>query len=356
MMKNFMHNLKYLVKSVFVDKDVLFWIILYPIILSSFFYFSLNSIGKESASKINVGLDSKNEYSYIFKQVDIFNLLDIKKGEENSSLKNNKIDAFVDEKLNIKTSSNTVNYTFKVNVVESVVRQIKEMQNLNIPIEKYDFNANYFSSKNAEVSPIKFFMYSLLAMYMIYGYFMTCQIYSLYQGNLSAFGARVSVSPISKYNKLFVPFVFGFLVNIFSNILLILVITYIYGISIIQNLPYTAIILISANILGLSLGALISVTNKLSLNAKTGLGVGISLFLAFLTGMMNNQMKSVIEGAVPFISKINPVALGMDALYGVNVLNDTKILYENVGLMLVSSLVILSISFVFMNRGRYESI
>lgn len=46
------HNLKYLVKSVFVDKDVLFWIILYPIILSSFFYFSLNSIGKESASKI----------------------------------------------------------------------------------------------------------------------------------------------------------------------------------------------------------------------------------------------------------------------------------------------------------------
>lgn len=30
-------------------------------------------------------------------------------------------------------------------------------------------------------------------------------------------------------------------------------------------------------------------------------------------------MKSVIEGAVPFISKINPVALGMDALYGVNV-------------------------------------
>lgn len=353
-MKNFMHNLRYLLKSVIIDKDILFWIIFYPIILSSFFYFSLS--GKELTSKINVGLDSKNQYSFIFKKANIFNLVSVKKGDENLFLKNNTIDAFIDEKLNIKTSSNAINYTFKVNVVESVVRQIKEMQNLSIPIEKYDFNINYFSNRDAEVSPIKFFMYSIVSMYMIYGYFMTLHLYSFYQANLSDFGARVSVSPISKFSKLFVPFVIGFIVNMFSNILLIFVITYIYGISIIQNIPYTIIILIVSNILGLSLGALISVTNKLSLNVKTILGVGFSLFLSFLTGMMNNKMKAIIEGVVPYISKINPVALGMDALYGINVLNDTKIIYENVTIMLVASLVILSISFLFINRGRYESI
>ena len=89
---------------------------------------------------------------------------------------------------------------------------------------------------------------------------------------------------------------------------------------------------------------------------KIGIILGISMICSFLSGLMNNTMKDIVEKNAPFINRINPAALISDAFYCINVYDDLGRYYRNLITLAVMSVVLVAASFLLIRRESYDSI
>lgn len=351
-MKQLLHNIKYHFLSTIRDKSAIFWVMIYPLILSSFFHFGLGSIQENNLKIIKLGTSAENLYNEYFKHIPVLELKEIKESDAKTFLKNRNIDIFVFDDLNVLIRENNIN----VNIVESIINQLKEMESMGKNFNNYDFTIDYSKENLIENKVVKSTMYTLLGTQFLYGYFMAINLLNNYQANLSSFAARVSASSLKKSTGFFTTFTISFIFNVISNILLMLLITKIYKINIITNLPLTLLIMLSGNLLGISLGLLISITNKFNIDMKTTVGVIGFLLLSFLSGMMGVEVKAFIIENMPILSKINPVSLSMDGLFYANILNRSDLVIKNSLIILGVSFIIITISILYMRRIKYDSI
>ena len=78
---------------------------------------------------------------------------------------------------------------------------------------------------------------------------------------------------------------------------------------------------------------------------KIGIMISVSLALSFLAGLMNADVKNVIDRNVPLLNRINPAALISDVLYCLNVY-DAPARY-------MQDIVILSVMCVLLLTGHF---
>ena len=90
--------------------------------------------------------------------------------------------------------------------------------------------------------------------------------------------------------------------------------------------------------------------------AKIGIILGISMVSSFLAGLMNGNMKDIVEKSFPIVNRINPASLISDAFYCINVYNDTARYYRNLVTLAVMSAAFVMASFLLIRRNRYDSI
>ena len=69
-------------------------------------------------------------------------------------------------------------------------------------------------------------------------------------------------------------------------------------------------------------GDFLSSASRLSERIKVGIMLAISMTASTLAGLMNAEIKYVVDQKVPWISKLNPAALISDAFYCINVYED----------------------------------
>ena len=89
---------------------------------------------------------------------------------------------------------------------------------------------------------------------------------------------------------------------------------------------------------------------------KIGIILGFSMVCSFLSGLMNNTMKDLIEKNMPVINRINPAALISDAFYCINVYDDMSRYYRNLFTLAVMSIILVAVSFLLIRRESYDSI
>lgn len=77
---------------------------------------------------------------------------------------------------------------------------------------------------------------------------------------------------------------------------------------------------------------------------------------SFLSGLMNNTMKDLVEKNMPVINRINPAALISDAFYCINVYDDMSRYYRNLFTLAVMSITLVTASFLLIRRESYDSI
>ena len=86
---------------------------------------------------------------------------------------------------------------------------------------------------------------------------------------------------------------------------------------------------------------------------RIGLMLGISMVSSFLAGLMNGNMKDIVEKSV---NRINPASLISDAFYCINVYDDMTRYYRNLITLAVMCVVLVTASFFMVRRERYDSI
>ena len=110
------------------------------------------------------------------------------------------------------------------------------------------------------------------------------------------------------------------------------------------------------SLIGVSIGIFVGSLGKMKEGGKIGIILGFSMVCSFLSGLMNNTMKDIVERNAPFINRINPAALISDAFYCINVYDDSARYYRNLITLTIMSIILIGISFFMVRRERYDSI
>ncbi len=379
----FFHLLKYKLKALFREKDLLGWIFAFPLVLGTFFYLSFGTImqsGDYDFSPVPIvyvtesgadetfegileelGEESENQLFQITKT-------DMVSGKE--LLKAGEVDGIivsVSQNISVIVSGKGLNQTILKSFLEtylkhkSVIEEIgsthpdKMEAAINILSEDTSFNKE-ISYSNTKMDNLSQYFFALIAMTCMYGSVIGRRCVEDIQGNLSALGARREVSPAHKLTVIVADFCGSVLVDFSSVVLLIGYLTMVLKIDFGDRVPQIVLTAFAGSVIGVAMGTFIGSIVGISMNIKDALVSVISLVLSFLSGLMINNMKDIVEHTVPFVNRINPAALITDCLYSLNMYGNFERFYTNIAIMGVIAVLFIFGSYMQLRRNRYASI
>ncbi|HHX60275.1 MAG TPA: ABC transporter permease [Epulopiscium sp.] len=351
-MKTLFRNCIYQGKNICRDFGLLFWSLIYPIVLVTFFHIAFSGIANIEFTNIDVGIEKGNPIIYILEETKMLNVKEVSKEEANEKLINHEIYGFVDNELNILVNEPGINQT----IIKEIVEQIKQIKTLNRPMEDYDFTADYTVEKNQKANGIMIIFYSLIAMVSTYGVFVGIETASLTQANLTNIGARLNMTPLKKRSFLFAGVIVALVLNLIANGLLLLFIKYVLHMSLFIEMGRSLIFIILGNLFGVALGVFIGVSNKQSSGIKTMISIVVTLSLSFLSGMMSPDVKVILDEKIPLLGKMNPIAIITNNLYKINLLGNTKDMGIGIFVLIAYSVILMLGSYMFLRRRNYDSI
>ena len=383
----FKHNFKYSLKILFRNKSLIFWTFIFPIILGTFFKLAFNDIeNNEAFHPFDIAVVESNDFNNnkIFKDAiksvsksdnKLFNVKYVSKSDANKLLKDKDITGyleFIGNDVNIKINDNGIYETILKFFVDEVNSE-KNMINLSINEEvskgNYDIdnitnnildklnsevNIKNISRSNLSYTMIEF--YTLIAMSCLYGSMLSMYIINYILPNMHSVGKRISVSGIKKSSLLISSLISSYIVQVVGIFILFIYTIFVLKVDYGNNIDKVILLMLTGSFAGLSLGVLVSSLIKANENAKTGILVGITMLMCFMSGMMGITMKYIIDKNVRVLNLINPASMITDGFYSLYYYDTFNRYYFNVISLLVFSAVMLLISYSSLRRQRYDSI
>ena len=148
----------------------------------------------------------------------------------------------------------------------------------------------------------------------------------------------------------------AFFLGYLDVIILILYLRYILRLDFQGNMTPMLLITFLGCLIGVSLGFFVGSLGKMREGVKIGILLAVSMTCCFLSGLMNNTMKDIVEKNIPVLNRLNPAALISDAFYCINVYNDPARYYRNLIILAVMSVLLTGTSFFMIRRERYDSL
>ena len=244
------------------------------------------------------------------------------------------------------------NYTHVITQIakdhpEKVADAIDAITSENSFISEYNFG-------NETSQYIQYF-YALLAMTSLFSSWISTAILEGMCANMSEMGKRVECAPTSKFMSITACLLAGVLLQIISNIIVVIYIQYILGINL--GVPMGTMILLCTigSALGISTGTLMG-----SVIRNPRLLVTVPLFFtmicSFLSGLMWGQIKQIIQYNCPIINKINPAALLTNAMYVRSTYGATAEFHQDILIMCGMIVGCIIVASIFLRRRKYVSL
>lgn len=375
----FFHNFKYSLKNAFRQKEFLFWILAFPIILGTFFYVAFNSMyEKESMfNKIPVAIVENTENT-AFKEV----IKELSSGEDAmfdskftdsqtalDMLKTNDISGIinVDRELSLTVSNDGIKQTIiksfldQYQIRESIITDTvnNNPQNLQSVIDamSQEINCNEsLSLSNGNMDTYIQYFYNLIAMAAFFGSISGLYIAINNQGNLSAIAARKCISPTNKLTSITASLLASFVAQVVCVSIGITYILFILKVDMGDKIPMVYLSGAVGSLTGVTMGFFIGSFGRLNQNVKMAISMSVTMLSCFLSGLMIGNMKSVIEMYVPIVNRINPAALISDLFYCLNIYNDYRRYTEKFVTLLILSVVFTIGGFLLTRRKKYASL
>lgn len=370
----FINRLKILLKN----RAMIFWTLVFPLVLGTFFNMAFSNINNKTEFepvKLAIVNDEKFNKLEDFKVVieslskddnKIFDTKYVDEDEAKQLLNDNKVSGYliVNDKIDIVVKSNGINESTIKYVVDNyyqVTSVIGNIAKYNPEALKSDIlsnfeNNNFKNTNNDNVDSTVVYFYTLLGMVCLYGGFFGVNAVNETEANLSKKGARVCISPVHKLKVLITSLLVGLLVQYMEVLILLGYLMFVLNIDFGNQILPILILTFLGSIAGMSLGMLIGVSNKGNEEAKMGILVSVTMTCSFLAGMMFLQMKYIIAENVPFLAKINPVNMITDGLYALYYYDTLDRYLYNVISLIIFSIIMISLSYIFIRRKKYDSI
>lgn len=374
----FFHNLKYELLIGLRKKETLFWLILFPIVLGSFFKIAFAGIYDKTvftAVPIAVVQTEKNEtFDSVIKQVStgkdslfkvtftdekkalqmlkdekcdgiIYSGSDLSLTVASKGIKQTIIKTFVSQyKLQEKIITDTI--TSNPESVQKVISQLSKEVKYNNDIKLTEGNTD---------NTIQYF-YNLLAMVALLGSMSGLSVAIGNQGNLSNIGARKCISPTNKAVSITASLCSCFIIQTICMLVAVTFICFVLKIDFGNRLPLVYLSSVMGGILGVSCGFFIGSIGRMGENAKIAVAMTFSMLSCFLSGLMIGNLKGVIAEHCPIINEINPAAVISDTFYCLNIYSDYRRFTEKIIVMAIMIFAFGAGGFLLSRRRKYESL
>lgn len=375
----FVHNLKYSLKGIVRQKDFIFWILAFPIILGTFFYVAFsgmyenesifreipvaiventeNTAFKEVMTKLSSGENPMFDSTY----TDSVSALDMLQKNDISGI------IYVNQELSLTVSHDGMKETIiksfldQYKIRETIIRDTinSNPQNLQFVInamtQEINCNENILLSDGNMDFYIQYF-YNLIAMAAFFGSITGLYISINNQGNLSAIAARKCVSPTNKLISLTANLLASFIAQVVCVSISVTYIVFILKVDMGNKIPMVYLSGAAGSLTGVTMGFFIGSFGRINQGVKTAISMTITMSSCFLSGLMVGNMKAVVEQYAPIVNRINPAALISDLFYCLNVYDDYKRYIEKFVTLMILSAIFTIGGFLLTRRKKYASL
>lgn len=378
-----MHIFKMRMLVLLRNKIVLFWTLIFPIAMATFFNFAFVNILKNEdfitipiAIVENENLD--NELVNLMESIKYGSnrlMYEVRLMDKNDALEklNNEtiigiIEFDVESTILLKLKNGGIQATILKSFLDEYVQTTAAVESLslisdndiNIIIADLFNNQNYLYEVETNTNPalvILIYFFSLLGMALIQGGFWGTVAMSDLQANLSARGMRVAISGKNKFSLLFIHLLSSFLIHITEILIFLLYMIFILKINFAINISGLVLTCVLGSLTGITFGAFIAISLK---KANEGTKVLITTLAGvlggFLSGMMNPGIKYFIHSKLRILEFINPVGVINDALYSLQYFQTRERFYVNIIILLGMVIIFSGFTYLQYRRDSYESV
>lgn len=338
----------YFLKNRLLQKENLFWTILYPIILISIFYFGFSGLMNQNFQKIPIATHTDYPYAVFVKEIQIFSLQELSEEEGQEQLRNEDIIAYIQKDGTILFLKSGTSQTLVKEIMDRF-HQVEALVKSGVPFENLKFNISYIEILQQKEDFWKLTFYTCIAMISFYSVYGGIQV-SIQDEVIS----RISISPLQKSKRILYLFFIAICINLLVNLLLLFYIDYILKLNLFPNLWESFSIISCGNIFGTALGILIGLPKKISLNNKIGIATGLLLLPSFLAGMMGRNIPRLISKSIPWFEKINPISIVCNNLMRINMLHNHHGYLQGNIFLLIQSSILLILGLYILKIRQYE--
>ena len=363
-----LHLLKYSFLSKVRNFNIIFWPLVFPLVLGTFFYFAFGNINENSKFKtidvaVNETLMQDENFKNFMNEMENEKYFKVVESKNQDILNtNDNVKAYIESWDKIYTKNSGISETIVETIMNSYSQKVsmitKIMQkNPTADIGKIlnvDDHIKDVSRKN--MNPVNVFFYTLLGMTTIYGYMWGLFVSFQYEANLSTNAKRNAVSPTKKSTMLSASVLVSWIINFAITVLFIAYLKYALGVEFGDRIGAIIGLASISSFCGVAFGILIGVSNQKSLDTKIGMGIALTMLMSFLAGMMVPEMKVLIAEKLPIINKINPVAVVTDAVYSLYYYDSMARFNKDIVNLLIITVVFVVASLFFMRGKEYESL
>lgn len=383
----FLHSYLYRLKCIIRDKQIMFWTFLFPVLLATLFNMAFSNLSSaESFSEIKIGIINDEEYkrnTAFSKAIEavsgsdksgdknnLFNVTYTTKEDADKLLEDNKIEGYIyfdkDIKLVVKQSglNETIIKSFlddfkqTTSTVTTIISQNPEAVQkglFNNISDRSEFIKEVAAGKSAPDTTVNYF-YSLIAMACLYGSFCGLKEVTNLQANLSAQGARINMAPTHKL-KISLASIFAAATVQLANIFLLLgYLSFILKVNFGNQFGYIALTCVVGTVTGVTFGTCIASINSKSEGIKVAILISVSMTMSFLSGMMFDKMKYIVNTKAPILGYLNPSNLITDSFYTLYYYDTHTRFFTNIALLCVFSIVFSLITYLAVRRQKYASL
>ncbi|MCR5707992.1 MAG: ABC transporter permease [Ruminococcus sp.] len=375
----FLHNLIYEIKSSFRVRDLLFWLILFPIILGTFFKIAFGSLyekqTKVTAIPTAIVETADNEvFRSVIESVSGTDeaLLDAEYLSEDEALKKLKDGdikgiIYSGDKLTLTVSGDGAEQSVLKLFVEQYMLREKiitdtmssdpsKMQAVITALSEEINTSEEAKLTNGNLDFYIQYFYNLIAMVAMYGSVTGLHVAIGQQANLSELGARKNCSATPKSVGILASLTGTWIVQSICMIICVSFTAFVLKVDYGDRLPLVYVAAICGGILGVSFGFFIGSIGRMKQGAKVGICMSVSMTMCFLSGLMVANMKPIMAEKAPWFNNINPAALVTDSISALNLYSGYRVFVTKILTMLVISLIFYILGLLMVRRRKYASL
>lgn len=378
------HNFKYEFLVCLRSKDVILWMLLFPVFLGTVFHIAFSNINSSNsfeAVPIAVVMESENEaFRTVMDEITaddepLFTVTFTDSEQAMDMLENNDVSGimFVDDSVSVSVSGLTSGTT--INVKKTIVKSFAEQYNSTAAIIENTMKTDItklpavVDSLSEQVScneqlPLTDgntdnmlgYFYNLIAMVGLLGSNLGVYMAVDHQANLSTLGARRCCSPRRKFSSMVSSLLANFAAETICVSVSLTYLIFVLGIDFGTKIPYVYLAGILGGFLGTSFGFFVGSIGTKDGDTKSAMCIAFSLICCFFSGLMINTMKGMVDAVAPWFNDINPAAVISDAFYCLNIYDDYERFTVKIVTMLIMTVVFCLGGFLLTRRRRYASL
>ncbi len=384
----FAHIYRFRLKCHLRDRSNLFWTLLFPLVLGTFFYLSFGHIDSYyTFSRIPVGVVDNTAWrqNAAFQKTlksasaganggRLFSVKVLSASGAEKALKNGTVKGYLipggseaDGTFSLKNVvkesdiDQTVIKTFADDYLqtEAAYRDIASSDfsalKTAVQVKTVSFIRSVSLSRHTSDSAATYF-YALIAMACLYGSFWGLREIDAVQANQSPQGARVNMAPIHKLRVFLSSLCAALTIQTAGVFLLIGYLALVLHVPFGTQIGFVLLAGFIGSVTGVMLGAMLSALIKKSTGVKVAILISVSMTLSFLAGLMFDQMKYIVETKMPALSYLNPANLVADAFYALYDYDTLNRYLLNIELLAAFAVFFFFMTYFALRRQKYESL